>query len=201
MEAEERLTNSEALTLLWSTAMLKMATDFVENFLAEHPNATPPNPIPQLRMVRFATFMVTTTSKTRPVERYLLEEVIPESDGLFTKLVHNGQAIPLCNLPYPRHLQAQWCCTLQHIQWELTHGLAFVTDYQGGNTIITDTQIITHPNLGNGLFGEGNVPDAHKNFRTDHRCNAWCQFLDLPREPTAFPGKLNITTVVSHTQT
>ncbi|KAG8714462.1 hypothetical protein FRC09_017590 [Ceratobasidium sp. 395] len=57
---------------------------------------------------------------------------------------------------------------LQHLQWKLTHGLAFVSDFQGAGHLLLDPQIMTHPLLGNNLFSGGNVGSLFEKFPEQH---------------------------------
>ncbi|KAJ7024632.1 hypothetical protein C8F04DRAFT_1270022 [Mycena alexandri] len=58
----------------------------------------------------------------------------------------------------------------------------FVGDYQGGNTLLTDPQIMSSPEFmaaGHHLFADGNVATGFESFEIDHVCNKFCQFFQL----------------------
>jgi hypothetical protein len=49
----------------------------------------------------------------------------------------------------------------------------------GGKTLLTNPQIITSGDLGR-LFLEGNLPSTHMLFPSEHKCNIFCHFFQLP---------------------
>jgi len=74
---------------------------------------------------------------------------------------------------------------------------ASLTTLQGGDTLLTDPQIITHlceipsdklacishfslSDLGRKLFSKGNVQDTHHEFENEHQCNIFCKFFEVP---------------------
>lgn len=86
------------------------------------------------------------SSDVAPEHSFLIEERIAFSEqDCFTKFVHNGSAEP--NL-YPNDSGYQtslFLCACQHLQYEKTHQMAFVSDFQGYNNLLTDAQILTSP--------------------------------------------------------
>lgn len=61
---------------------------------------------------------------------YLLEELIP-SDVPFIKYIHNADAVPLQDPDEEGYDTAVFLCFIQHIQFVLTHGQAYISDFQG----------------------------------------------------------------------
>ena len=72
---------------------------------------------------------------------------------------------------------------MQHVQYQITHGTAYISDFQGKKafciitqshniyifilgvgTTLTDPQIMTKPDLGDSLFGDGNLGEAFSKF-------------------------------------
>ncbi|KAF9229955.1 hypothetical protein BU15DRAFT_84261 [Melanogaster broomeanus] len=66
----------------------------------------------------------------------------------------------------------------QHVQYSKTCGLVYISDYQGSTTLLTDPQILTHPDVGQetDLFSEGNIEIGVKKFEEEHRCNRYCKW-------------------------
>lgn len=99
----------------------------------------PPTQIPRMRFVRvaFATegkqAQVTNGEKTRPCSLFLVEESIEESrEGRFRKYINNQSPVPNGFLfDYEDANRALFLAFTQHWQYKRTHGLAFVSDYQG----------------------------------------------------------------------
>ncbi|KAF8218485.1 hypothetical protein L208DRAFT_1350969, partial [Tricholoma matsutake] len=67
----------------------------------------------------------------------------------------------------------------QHVQYLKTRGLAFIGDFQGGICLLTDPQIITASDTGL-IFSDGNLSSTHATFPTEHVCNVFCKFFELP---------------------
>ncbi|PPR08009.1 hypothetical protein CVT24_003760, partial [Panaeolus cyanescens] len=117
---------------------------------------------------------------------YLLEEVISD-DVPFIKYIHNGKAVPVPKENEEDYEVAVFLCFIQHVQYVATHGQVFISDFQGAGNLLTDPQVMTHPELidpsstfDHSLFGEGNVDSAFLSFVDQHECNEYCDFLNLP---------------------
>ncbi|KAI6115137.1 hypothetical protein EDD16DRAFT_1551096 [Pisolithus croceorrhizus] len=115
---------------------------------------------------------------------YLLEEKII-CDGVFTKFIHNVDCSPLLNPDEDGYDTAEFLCFTQHVQYVKTKGLAYIADYQGSKTLLTDPQILTHPTVGRGkdIFGEGNLEIGVKLFEKEHVCNAFCKWPGFGLKP------------------
>ena len=90
----------------------------------------------------------------------MAEELIP---GPFVKYTNNTSPEPLPNLSPDEEYRAEFLCFAQHVQWEKTGQLAFISDFQGmiyllftrchsmvsysigGAELLTDPQVITSP--------------------------------------------------------
>ncbi|KAJ7195314.1 hypothetical protein GGX14DRAFT_404019 [Mycena pura] len=97
---------------------------------------------------------------------YLVEEFMPWGNGEFMKFVQNGNTVPLLDEDYPLYNLAQFLRFTQHVQYEKSGGLGFISDYQGTSTLLTDPQIMSSPCIlfpppaikteeGDDPFGEG----------------------------------------------
>lgn len=85
---------------------------------------------------------------------------------------------------------------------------------QGGDTLLTDPQIITHPRYGqshshhslipyiitfysisDGVFTSGNLSKNWEAFLTHHQCTAWCEYYQLPCDYDEWDKAGNATTL------
>ncbi|KXN82716.1 hypothetical protein AN958_02229 [Leucoagaricus sp. SymC.cos] len=159
---------AEATTLGWATSLVLMAYDFIENVIKQK-GVQPPWPIPQLWMVKGY------------VCAYLLEEFIQGDELLFLKYILNSQAVLLLPPTHKQYKIAEFLCFMQHVQWVKTNGIAFMSDFQGGKTLLTDPQIMTHLEKLSGTFCEGNLKVAFHQFPCQHECNKYCEWFGLER--------------------
>lgn len=136
---EISLVEQEASIIRTAASLLEVATDFIKKRLTEKAPDIPPFSIPTLRFVSAGIAVALkdinpnpksiAASSTRAV--YLVEELILEEDGPFRKYIHNAQAIPLVKKGHRDYVMAQFLCFIQHIQYNETQGLAFISDFQG----------------------------------------------------------------------
>ncbi|KAF4612188.1 hypothetical protein D9613_004565 [Agrocybe pediades] len=78
-------------------------------------------------------------------------------------------------------------CFIQHVQFQFTHHTVYISDFQGAGDLLTDPQIMTHPDLikdmdadiRGSLFGEGNVGTTFEAFTSQHICNRYCKWFQL----------------------
>ncbi|KAJ7715442.1 alpha-kinase family-domain-containing protein, partial [Mycena maculata] len=113
-----------------------------------------------------------------PRSAFLVEECI---DGRFRKYINNRQPVPSTNLKNSDDITcASFLAFTQHWQFKRTHGLAFVSDYQGGDDLLTDPQIMSDASLGH-IFGNGNMAAGCRDFATAHQCNEYCKFFGIDK--------------------
>ena len=63
---------------------------------------------------------------------YLLEELLPpENEYAFQKYIHNNSAVPLMKPGEEGYKTAKFLSCIQHVQYQLTGGLAYISDLQG----------------------------------------------------------------------
>ncbi|OBZ65147.1 hypothetical protein A0H81_14875 [Grifola frondosa] len=173
---------TEVQCLVWARALLDLAYAFVEKEMETRDITQLPvpagiEPIPKLRFVE-ATLAVEQGGEQSV---YLLEEVIDtNTEGIFKKYINNDSPDPLHFDDATQNHRAQFLSFTQHVQYVTTGKLAFVTDYQGGHSILSDPQIVTIPRVGH-VFASGNLPEAHRKFESDHNCSKFCIFFDLPK--------------------
>ncbi|KAF8058003.1 hypothetical protein FPV67DRAFT_1676776 [Lyophyllum atratum] len=186
---------NEANLLCWATSLLDSAQAHVEKLVKSRLPDTAPFKIPYLRFVQAGIAISLRDIDPKAVSvstnraAYLLEELLPANRKSFQKYVHNGKAKPLTEPHEANYDIAEYCCFIQHIQFMLTEGLAFISDFQGKSSIIYGSvtrlkaillQIMTHPSLGDDLFGGGNIGKIFKLFPVQHSCNRFCEWFDLP---------------------
>lgn len=134
------------LHTLQVTSALNDASERWKDDIIRRKKALPPFKVPKVRFVRAALAVdlpSATTVDVKTPRAYLIEE---EITGEFIKFVNNDHAVPMDKLPYEARDLADYCCFLQHLQWNRTRGLMITSDYQGSmNGIFTDPQLLTHP--------------------------------------------------------
>ncbi|KAJ7670126.1 hypothetical protein DFH06DRAFT_1125517 [Mycena polygramma] len=128
----------------------------------------------------YALFML--ELRFRMSRSYLVEEFIDTDTQEFVKYIHNGDAVPLLSHEDPYYDIADFLCFTQHVQYFKSGGAVFLSDYQGSQTLLTDPQIMTSPDIAKGtdIFGEGNVGTIFLKFPEQHVCNAYCKWFKLP---------------------
>ena len=129
----------EANTLYWAKAIFKMTYDFIDHAV-DLADAPPPFTIPRLRFVDAGLALA--HSAPRPSIKgkapsgtlcsvYLLEEKIEGGSAAFTKFIHNMD----CGLSLEEDEDgydiAEFLAFTQHVQYEQTSKLVFISDYQG----------------------------------------------------------------------
>ncbi|KIO04658.1 hypothetical protein M404DRAFT_26113 [Pisolithus tinctorius Marx 270] len=119
---------------------------------------------------------------------YLAEELIRFDDGpdgisgggskKFTKFIHNSNPNPFPEPGEYGYETAEFLAFTQHVQYSNTNGQVYISDYQGSTTLLSDPQILTHPDVNQGqiLFGEGNLEDEVAAFEHQHVCNKYCKW-------------------------
>ncbi|KAK7014616.1 hypothetical protein R3P38DRAFT_2787454 [Favolaschia claudopus] len=165
---------------VWSAALLTDPYEGVDNFIAGA-DTQPPIEVPRLRFVQVAFAKDGKTvepGRTRSV--FLVEEYIDEAvEGQFRKYINNRAPVPTSFVQHTdNHNRALFLAFTQHWQYRRTHGLAFVSDYQGGNTLLTDPQVMSDESLGD-IFGSGNIPTASSDFPRTHLCNIFCEYFKI----------------------
>jgi hypothetical protein len=213
---EEYAVTGEANLLVWANALLEFAYDFIFDY-AQNNNAPPGvedfmSIIPLFRFVEAGVAVVVkpleTTSAGQPSTQratYLLEEMLPGSPAEFVKYLNNFEATTIFERGDSEYELAEFLMFMQHVQYQITHGTAYISDFQGTKTFyitfltsqlnvyislgvgttLTDPQMMTKPSLGPKLFGEGNLAEAFFKFPVEHAnvCaeNRWCEWFELEK--------------------
>lgn len=123
---EQALVYTEALCLDWAVLLLDLTYAFVEDFQSEHGNF--PGIIPSLHFVKAAIAECQVEQKY-----FLIEEWIDTTKAPFIKYIHNGLPVPCVSPNAPTEVlnTANFLCFAQHVQFQVTGGLVYTSDYQG----------------------------------------------------------------------
>ncbi|KAI0712155.1 hypothetical protein C8Q76DRAFT_845178 [Earliella scabrosa] len=170
--------SQEIICLQWADALMKAVYDFIES---KSGNGTIKLPfsIPSMRFVRAALALEADVSG--PNRRvFMLEERIDPADK-WRKYINNNSPIPLPSAMSTSQLQhiAEFLVFCQHYQYLVTDKSAFVSDFQGGTTLLSDPQIITRPT--------GNLGRAFEEFPDKHQCSKFCKYYELESIKTQQP--------------
>ncbi|OJA19582.1 hypothetical protein AZE42_13237, partial [Rhizopogon vesiculosus] len=114
---------------------------------------------------------------------YLVEEGII---GKSVKYINNNQAVPAHGLDSKEADVGSFLCFVQHVQYQLSNEMVYLSDFQGAGDLLTDCQVITDSDFMNN-FGEGNCTTSFKNFPSEHQCNDFCCAFGLQPLVPAIP--------------
>ena len=122
---EQTYITSEACCLDWARILLNLTYQFMETY--EGDNGDFSGTIPNLRFVEAAI------AKTDLGKLFLVEEWINTSEVPFVKYINNGRAVSCIPQHAPEEMQniANFLCFAQHVQYQVTKGTLFASDYQG----------------------------------------------------------------------
>lgn len=104
----------------WAGALLRLVYQFIESSKV----TAPPN-LPQLRFVEAGLAVAQSDSR----DTFLVEELIRTVP--FVKYINNSSAVPCSFADDTRSLTARFLAFCQHVQWEQTKGLVYISDFQG----------------------------------------------------------------------
>ncbi|KZT61206.1 kinase-like protein [Calocera cornea HHB12733] len=169
----------EANCQVWSRALLEKAIDWVTNQVEEM-RTTPPFTLLTFRIVDMA-YVITDQAEAKKRRAFLVEEYIP---GDWVKYISSNSAAPVKHLGLADKERALYLCFLQHVMYHTTKHTTILSDFQGRigvGELLTDLQVLTHPEAGEGLFGEGNSPKWFQRWVKGHICGRYCQWFSLPQ--------------------
>ncbi|PBK94457.1 hypothetical protein ARMGADRAFT_1029546 [Armillaria gallica] len=145
--AETKAIEKEATCTRWCDTILKFSYEWIHHFVKKKGSA-PPWTILEFR---FAEMAIVQTIK-----------------GNFAKYVWNGNSSAYEALQNGEEIE----CAEFLIMSSFT--VVFILDFQSVGLVLTDSQVMTSPNVTTGntdMFEEGNIPDAFDGFPKDHCCN------------------------------
>ena len=127
---EQPYITSEVCCLDWARILLNLTYQFMEIYGGG--NGDFPGTIPNLQFVE-AAIAETDTGKL-----FLVEEWINTSNSPFVKYINNGRAVSCIPQKAPEEMQniATFLCFAQHVQYQVTKGTLFTSDYQGMSQVI-----------------------------------------------------------------
>ncbi|EGO29825.1 hypothetical protein SERLADRAFT_433783 [Serpula lacrymans var. lacrymans S7.9] len=155
----------ECNCLYWATSLMDYTYSFINNVLAHQDSNPEAPPIPRLHVVRCGLALPRSSSDPNTAT-FIIEERI---FGKFVKYINNNCATPRHGLLEEEHLIATFLCCVQHIQYMVSLGLVFLSDFQGAGSFLTDCQSVLRVL----------AMDTLENFPTLHKCNRFCAFLGL----------------------
>lgn len=122
---EQTFIHSEVGCLDWARILLNLTYEFIEAYQEDHGNF--PGTIPTLRFVEAAIAQGDTG------KLFLIEEWISTSKAPFTKYINNARAVSCIPKQAPEEIQniGNFLCFAQHVQYQVTKGTLFTSDYQG----------------------------------------------------------------------
>ena len=138
---EQHAVTGEAKLLVWANALLDFTYDFIFDYAQT--NHAPPGVedfmsiIPHFQFVDAGVAVVVKpleTSAGRPSTQratYLLEEMLPGTPGEFVKYMNNAKATTILERDDPDYKLAEFLMFMQHVQYQITHGTAYISDFQG----------------------------------------------------------------------
>jgi hypothetical protein len=149
---EEVAVFEECKLLVWANSLLKVAYDFLSDFTHTHPSkAPPPFEVLQFRFVAAGMAIAQKPLDNGPSSTtnravYLLEEVLPGVTSDFVKYVHNASAASVLPPDDPDYHIVEFLMFIQHVQYAITGGVAYVSDFQGSTyctRVFYPSQILT----------------------------------------------------------
>ncbi|KIO08033.1 hypothetical protein M404DRAFT_135048 [Pisolithus tinctorius Marx 270] len=185
----------EVNVLYWAKSLLQMTYEYINLAIRDAADISIPvwiANIPHLHFVEAGLALIYSTTSKGPststgsvVAAYLLEEKIECGDSKFTKFIHNVQYSSLLEPDHDAFHIAEFLVFTQHIQYMKTDSLAYISDYQGNTTLLTDPQILTHLSVGGGMdiFSKGNVEIGVELFEQEHVCNRYCTWPGFVLKP------------------
>jgi hypothetical protein len=139
---EQHAVTGEAKLLVWANALLEFGYDFI--FYYAQTNHAPPGVedfmsiIPHFRFVDAGVAVVVkpleTSTAGRPSTQratYLLEEMLPGTQAEFVKYMNNSRATAFLERDDSEYELAEFLMFMQHVQYQITHGMAYISDFQG----------------------------------------------------------------------
>ncbi|CAK5278831.1 unnamed protein product [Mycena citricolor] len=162
--------------LLWATSLFDLTDTFVRHQLSKLGEPPSNLVIPDIRFVEGGVAQVHNTVTGTNVVRasslrrsVIIEELIP---SCFVKFVHNRAAVPHLDPDHPSYHIALYLCFTQHVQYVYSGRSMFLSDYQGSESLLTDPQIMTTPEIakqrGTPMFGGGNISELFNVFCNQH---------------------------------
>ncbi|CAK5279828.1 unnamed protein product [Mycena citricolor] len=146
---EHRHTICKGNLLLWAMSLFDLSLSFVDYILKK----TRPLPssliIPKICFVEGGIALVHDSTVGKNIhaasshgQTLVIEELI---ESPFVKFVHNRAPVPYLAADHPLFYMADILCFTQHVQYEKSGGLVFISDYQGSKLLLSDPQIMTSP--------------------------------------------------------
>ncbi|KAF9532558.1 hypothetical protein CPB83DRAFT_738630, partial [Crepidotus variabilis] len=130
---ESNLMHHEVNTHGWAQSLLELTYRFINKFISEH--GAPPFEVMQFRFVHAVLAYaqkppdVSGKSQSSHCAVYMLEELLEKEQ--FVKYIHNTGSIPLPKWHETGFDIAVFLCFIQHVQYQITDRMIFISDFQG----------------------------------------------------------------------
>ena len=118
---------AEALSIQWASSLLEDVYDYIASYHQSH-HTTCPVKIPQFRFVKSG--LAVTNVALEKKEVFLVEELIPSTDGPWRKYINNNASFPRYFSDKENRNRADFLAFCQHVQYWRTGCLAFTSDFQ-----------------------------------------------------------------------
>ena len=120
----------EVTCLNWAHALLEMVYAFVGEWMEKRPTGKfTAIKIPQMRFVKAGLAIERPNNSGGERRCFLLEEVIPESEGPFRKYLNNTSAVPCRFSGDDDNDRGEFLAFAQHVQYFKTKKRAYVADF------------------------------------------------------------------------
>ncbi|KAG1834130.1 hypothetical protein EV424DRAFT_1468689 [Suillus variegatus] len=170
-EDELSKTLDEVNCLYWGGSLVGMAYMFVDEMLKTGKvSQDVVDLIPRLRVVHAALAIPDDPDDSLDAI-YLVEEKI---HGRFIKYINNNSTVPADSLQGREVVIGLFLCFVQHVQYQLTNSMVYLSDFQGAGDLLTDCQTYTSFSDFANNFGDGNCTTVFDNFKSEHKCNKIC---------------------------
>jgi hypothetical protein len=127
----------EVTCLNWAHALLEMVYAFIGEWMDKRPAGKFTEiKIPEMHFVKAGLAIEQANEGERRC--FLLEEVIPESEGSFRKYLNNTSAVPCQFVAEDDNDRAEFLAFAQHVQYFKTKKRAYVADFQGSSEVVVN---------------------------------------------------------------
>ncbi|KAE9383570.1 hypothetical protein BT96DRAFT_929707 [Gymnopus androsaceus JB14] len=178
----------------WGQALLNLVYSYIAS-LNKDEDVEKFIEIPKFRFVKAAIAieeLPMSSAKTRPRVFLVEEDLSVMKQGEFRKYMSNMPHVFVAFNNEEDAARAEFLRFTQHIMYWKTGKLAYVSDYQGNDSVLTDCQLMTHRQLGR-VFADGNVPEGFEGLEDHHDCNnRFCDFFKPPPMSDIHQSKANL---------
>lgn len=133
--SEKSKCRQEGALLMWCISILNHSISYVHLIAAKNPC---PLPIYNLQFSSMAMVSMDSKGSTKKTTTFLVEDRIV---GMWQKYIGNANAVPVMASGEEGYERAEFMAFLQHVQFEKTRGLAYISDWQGKSPQVSYTML------------------------------------------------------------